>query len=173
MGGRRAQLAGAVLGAGIAVATIVMALPAAGHGGVPAARLEASALSTGPVSASAGGPAPFLRAAGLRPAGRARTARLELVNESGARLAVRLRARLSSTALDGLVRLRLRAGRRVVFDATLSELRAAGTRPFWLPREAHRSLQATAWIPGEVETGYEGRVVRLELIPAVGREAAE
>jgi hypothetical protein len=80
---------------------------------------------------------------------------------------VSLRATASSTALDGVVRLRVRAGRRTLADETLGQLRAAGSATLPIPRGASRAVRVSAWIPSEVETGYEGRYVRVELLPTL------
>jgi hypothetical protein len=164
---RLPRLAGGALGGCIAVAAIVLALPGGGRGGVLPATLDVAVRSSGAIAALPADPSVVLHAGGLRPGAGGRAATFELANESGKGLAVGLRAQASSTELDGVVRLRVSAGRRTVVDSTVGQLRAGGSTPLPIAPGARRSLRIAAWIPGEVETGYEGREVRVELLPTL------
>jgi hypothetical protein len=163
---RLPRLVGVALGACLAVATIVLALPGHGRGGVLPATLNVAVRAGGAIAATPAEPNVVLHASDLRP-GAGGAGAFELANQAGRGLRVSLRATASSTALDGVVRLRVRAGRRTLADETLGQLRAAGSATLPIPRGASRAVRVSAWIPSEVETGYEGRYVRVELLPTL------
>src|SRR4051794_41856425 len=103
---RSARAVGARTGLGLVPARIVRARPAGGHGGVRPASLRFTATLDGGVAVEPAAPKPLLASGPLRPGSHAGGA-LTLRNQTGAALAVRLRARPSSTALDGTAHVRL------------------------------------------------------------------
>lgn len=160
------RLAGAVLGVCIAVAAIVLALPSGGRGGVLPATLDVAVRTGGAIAATPAAPNVVLHAGELRPGNGAEAADFDLDNESGRPLTVSFSAAASSTALDGLVRVAIRSAGKEALEANVGELQAGDLGSLVLRPGERRSLRVAAWIPGEVETGYEGRRVRLELVPA-------
>jgi hypothetical protein len=164
---RLPRVAGGAVGVCLAVAVILLALPGRGRGGVLPATLSVTVRSGAAIAATPAAPNVVLHAGGLRPGTGGHAGALELVNQAGRSLNVSLRAAPSSTALDGMVRFRIRAGRRTLADETIGQLRAAGSAPLPIPSGGSRTVRVSAWMPGEVETGYEGRDVRVELLPTL------
>ena len=157
----------ATIGAGLVIALVVMARPAGGHGGVMPAALRISAAADGAVAVTPADPRPLLASDSLRPGNRA-AGTLRLRNQTGSRLNVGLRAEPSSTALDGLARVRISAGDRVLADTTLQELRQGTPARLPLAPGASARLRVVASIPADVETGYEGARVEVRLVPEDG-----
>jgi hypothetical protein len=118
----------------------------------------------GELEVSRPAPRPLLVANSLRPGGRRAATDFRVRNQTGVALALRLRAEPDSTALDGLLRLRLLEGHRVLADSTLEGL---GLHPavFDLRSGEARYLRLEAWIPRDVLSGYEGRLVHVTLVP--------
>jgi len=155
---------GAAIGLGLVAALIVAAHPAGGHGGVLPASLRFTASLDGAVAAEPAAPQQLLASGPLRPGSHARGA-FALRNETGEALAVRLRAQPSSTALDGTVQVRLQSGGAVLFAGTLQALRQGTAEALRLRPGGSARIRVVAWIPAEVETGYEGRKVAVTLEP--------
>ncbi|HEX5592109.1 MAG TPA: hypothetical protein VFX35_02035 [Solirubrobacterales bacterium] len=156
---------GAAIGLGLVAALIVMARPAGGHGGVLPASLRFTATLDGAVAAAPAAPQPLLASGPLRPGDHARGA-FALRNETGETLAVRLRAKPSSTALDGIAQVRVESQGDALFEGTLQALRQGTADAVRLPPGGAVRVRVTAWIPAEVETGYEGRDVAVALEPS-------
>src|SRR3954451_19007022 len=87
---------GVAIGLGLVAALIVMARPAGGHGGVLPASLRFTAVLDGAVAAGPAGPKPLVARGPMRPGSHA-SGDFTLRNQTGASLAVRLRAKPSST----------------------------------------------------------------------------
>src|SRR4051794_29930984 len=155
---------GAAIGLGLVAALIVAARPAGGHGGVLPASLRFTAALDGAVAAVPAAPKPLLASGPMRPGSHARGA-FALRNQTGEALAVRLRARPSSTALDGTAQVRLESHGLVLFEGTLQALRQGTTEAVRLRPGGSASVRVLVWIPAEVETGYEGREVAVSLEP--------
>jgi hypothetical protein len=155
-----------VLGVAIVVAVVLMARPAGGHGGVLPASLRFAAGQDGALAISPAAPKAVFEDAQLRPGERA-GGELVLHNQTGKRLAVRLRAEPSSTALDGIARVRIEAAGETVFDSTLQALRE-GSDAIRLGPGRSASVRVSAWIPAGEATGYEGRHVDVLLVAAEG-----
>jgi hypothetical protein len=155
---------GAAIGLGLVAALIVLARPAGGHGGVLPAALRFTAAPDGAVAAEPAAPMPLLASGPLRP-GRHAEGSFSLRNQTGETLAVRLRAQPSSTALDGTAQVRLQSRGVVVFNGTLQALRQGTAEAVRLRPGAAAPVRVTAWIPADVETGYEGRRVAVALEP--------
>lgn len=155
---------GAAIGLGLVAALIFSARPAGGHGGVLPASLRFTASLDGAVAAEPAAPEPLLASGPMRPGSHAR-GDFTLRNETGETLAVRLRAKPSSTALDGTAQVRLESRGVVLSEGTLQALRQGTTEAIQLAPGATAPVHVVAWIPAEVETGYEGRDVAVALEP--------
>ena len=151
----------AALGVAIVVAIVVVARPADGHGGILPASLRFTASQDGAVAIAPAAPQALLEDAHLRP-GRHADGEMTLRNQTGGPLAIGLRAEPSSTALDGIARVRIATGAEVVFDSTLGALRQGTDAVRIAPGRSRRVLVA-AWIPAAESTGYEGRRVDVQL----------
>jgi hypothetical protein len=155
---------GAAIGLGLVAALIVAARPAGGHGGVLPASLRFTATLDGAVAAEPAAPKPLLASGPMRPGSHAR-GDFTLSNQTGETLAVRLRAKPSSTALDGTAQVRLQSRGVVLFEGTLQALRQGTEEALQLQPGGAAQVRVLAWIPAEVETGYEGRKVAVALEP--------
>jgi hypothetical protein len=155
---------GAALGFCLVAALIVAARPAGGHGGVLPASLRFTAALDGAVAATPAAPKPLLASGPLRPGNRA-GGDFSLRNQTGETLAVRLQAQPSSTALDGIAQVRLQSRGAILFEGTLQALRGGTAEAVRLRPAGAARVRVTAWIPAEVETGYEGRSVAVALQP--------
>lgn len=99
----------------------------------------------------------------VRP-GRPAIGMVEVRNQSGRRLGVRLRATGPRTEMDGRLGLRLLAGHRVVFSGPLGDLRGGGSvRRFALDSGERRRLRIAIGIRAGVRDGWAGRYERLGL----------
>jgi hypothetical protein len=159
------HISGALLGLALALALIVISRPGAAGSPLPAA-LRVSLVPTGELEASPAPPKPLLVANALRPGGPAATAGFQLRNQTGTDLSVSLRAKSGSSALNGLLRIRLEAEGKALAATTLQGL---SLRPATLDLASggRRRLRITAWIPRQVLSGYEGRLVPVSLVPAL------
>jgi len=155
---------GAAIGLGLVAALIVAARPAGGHGGVLPAELRFTAALDGAVMVEPAAPRPLLESGPMRPGSHAGGA-LTVTNQTGEALAVRLRAKPSSTALDGTAQVRLVSGGRTLADGTLQALRQGTAEAIRLQPGGTARVRVIASIPAEVETGYEGRRVTVALEP--------
>jgi hypothetical protein len=155
---------GAAIGLALVAALIVAARPAGGHGGVLPASLRFTAALDGAVAAEPAAPQPLLASTDMRPGSHAHGSFI-LRNQTGETLAVRLRAKPSSTALDGTAMVRLESRGVVFSEGTLQALRQGTAKPLKLQPGAAAPVQVLAWIAAEVETGYEGRDVAVSLEP--------
>jgi hypothetical protein len=155
---------GVAIGLSLVAALIVAARPAGGHGGVLPASLRFTAALDGAVAAEPAAPKPLLASGPMRPGSHAR-GDFTLRNQTGEALAVRLRARPSSTALDGTAQVRLQSQGVVLADGTLQALRQGTAEAVRLQPGGTAQVRVIASIPAEVETGYEGREVAVSLEP--------
>jgi hypothetical protein len=167
---RLTRIAALAIGFALVAVLIVMARPAGGHGGVLPASLRFAASQDGAVAISPAAPKPMLLSGPMRPGSHAE-GRMWLRNETGESLAVGLRAVPSSTALDGIARVKVIAGGKVIADTTLQALRQGTAGKVRLAPGAAAPVLVRAWIPAEIETGYEGAAVSvaLDLAEASGR----
>jgi hypothetical protein len=154
---------GAAIGLGLVAALIVAVRPAGGHGGVLPAELRFTAGLDGAVAFEPAPPKPLLASGPMRPGAHA-SGTTTVRNQTGEALAVRLRARPDSTALDGAAHVRLLSRGKVLFDETLQALRQ-GSAAIELPPGGAAPVRVVAWLPAETETGYEGRRVAVVLEP--------
>jgi hypothetical protein len=158
-------VAGGVLGLSLALAVLLASRPGAAGSPLPAS-VNFSLAPTGALEARPAPPQTSVLRSSLRPGGRAGDGRFSLRNQSGGRLRVSLRARPDSTALDGLLRLRLRQGSRLLADTTLQGL-ASHPASFALASGERARFQVRAWIPAEIRGGAAGALVRVALVPSV------
>lgn len=112
-------------------------------------------------------PGPFMTVTGLRP-GRSFVGKVTVHNQTGKRLAVRLRALPDSQDLDRVLLADLRAGDTRLYHGPLGGLRKL-TRAFDLAPDEQRALRVRASLPRGLKRGYAGRVetVKLELSSTV------
>jgi hypothetical protein len=112
-------------------------------------------------------PGPFMTVTGLRP-GRSFDGKVTVHNQTGKRLAVRLRALPDSKDLDRILLVDLRAGATRLYRGPLGGLRNR-TRAFDLDADEQRFLHVRAFLPRGLERGYAGRVetVKLDLSSTV------
>jgi hypothetical protein len=158
-------MVGAVLGVGLALALLVVSR--LGAAGSPlAAEVRVEVASVGELEVRPGPPRAVLVAAALRPGGGRAADGFSVRNQTGSDLAVDLVARPDSTALDGLLRVRAWAADRLLADTTLEGLRARPL-PLRLASGQRARLRLQAWLPREVLSGYEGRLVEVSLVPEV------
>ena len=158
------RIVAAALGAAIVLAIVLLARPAGGHGGVLPASLRLTLSQDGAIAVSPAAPKPLAENARLRPGGHVAGAAV-VRNQTGERLAVRLRAQPSSTALDGLALVRISAGAKTIFDSTLQALRQGTSGAIAIAPGAAARVRVLARIPADAATGYEGRHVDVELTP--------
>jgi hypothetical protein len=163
---RITRVVAAALGAALVIALVVMARPAGGHGGVLPASLRLVAEPDGAVEVTPTAPR-AVASGSLRPGDRL-AGELRLRNQTGTRLALGLRAEPSSTALDGLARVRITSGGQVLAETTLQALRQGTPGRVRLAPGAAATLRVVASLPAETVTGYEGQHVLVRLAPDYG-----
>ena len=168
MNGSRTNLirvAGTLIGATVVLALLLAARPGA-HGSPLPASVRVLVAPTGELEVTPPPPHPVLVGHSLRPGGRSVASTFGVRNQTGQHLAVELRAKADSSALNGLLRLRLSANGRALADTTLQgvEQNAVGLN---LASGAQSSLRIEAWIPANVRSGYEGRAVTVSLQPTL------
>jgi hypothetical protein len=158
---RRAGVAAGV----VLVAVLVVAFRIPDGSGTLGADVILSVSPTGELGVSR--PGPFMSATGLRPGG-ALSGEVDVTNQTGKRLAVRLRALPDSKDLDRLLVVDVRVGDTRLYRGPLGGLRA-NTRAFRLDSGRQQPLRVRASLPASVREGYAGRIqtIKLELSSAV------
>jgi len=160
-----ARATGALLGLGLALAFLVAARPGANASPLPAS-VRVSIAPIGELAVRPVFPKPVLSANSLRPGRRPAHATFALRNQTASPLAVGLRATADSTALDGLLRLKLSADGKPLADTTLQGMEQ-GIPGIHLASGKLSRLRLEAWLPRDVLSGYEGIRVDVSLVPAV------
>lgn len=158
-----ARIAGFACGLAVAAGVVISGMTPASHARL-GAQLEIETLSTGELAASPDGI--FLEADGLEPGGPDAGAHgvSRITNQTATPLDLRARVLPSSRNLDRLLRVRITAAGKRIFDDRLALLREWTQRSFRL-RAAHEAeIQVRAWLPASVEPGYEASGTRLTLI---------
>jgi hypothetical protein len=155
---------GAALGIGLAVAIVFLARPSASGVGLTAT-VRFSIPPSAELARTPPAPQPILIAASLRPGNGRAASSFELHNQTAETGTFDFVARPSSTALDGLLQVRLRAGAQTLASGALQGMLAGSTSTLRLPSGATRRLELEAWMPADVGDGYEGRLVDVSLIP--------
>lgn len=157
------RAAGALLGVGLALTLLAVSRPGAAVAPAPAS-VRFLLAPVGELEISPAPPRPALAARGLRPGGPRASGQFELRNQTGEELVVRLGAATDSSSLDGLVKVEIRAGDRLLTETTLQGL---GLHPakLRLASGQRARLRLAAWLPVDVLTGYEAAQVEVTLIP--------
>jgi hypothetical protein len=156
--------AGVLAGLALVVA-LVLAFRVPDGSGTLGADVILSISPTGELGVSHSGP--FMSVTGLRP-GRVLKGDVAVHNQTGRRLAVRLRALPDSKDLDRVLVVDVRAGDARLFHGRLGGLRGR-TRAFSLAADEKRTLRLRAALPAALKSGYAGRIetVKLELSSVV------
>jgi hypothetical protein len=157
------RAAGALLGLALAVTLLLVSRPGAAGAGAPAAVSFAIA-PVGELEVVPPPPRPVLEARSLRPGGPRAGGAFTLRNQTGEELAVTLRAEVDSTALNGLLEVRVRGGGRLLSESTLESLRVRPIRLRLASGERAR-LDLEAWLPAQVLDGHQGALVDVTLTP--------
>jgi hypothetical protein len=159
-----ARLACLAAGAGIAAFLLLAARPSHDVPELPA-RVSFSVAPTGEFEVTPTAPRPVLDAHALSPLGKPATTSFTVRNQTSQTLPLGFRGHPDSRALDGLVRVRLTAGREQLASTTLQGLRA-GTEPVLrLPSGDSRRIRLETWIQRSVSEGYQGVRADVSLIP--------
>jgi hypothetical protein len=156
--------AGVVVGiAFVAVVVLVFRVPEGS--GTLGSDVIFSISPTGELGVSRSGP--FMSATGLRPGG-VLEGQVDVLNQTGKRLGVRLRALPDARDLDQLLVVDVRAGESALYHGPLGGLRQQ-TRAFRIDSGQERPLRVRASLPAGVRDGYAGRIetVSLELTSTV------
>lgn len=101
-----------------------------------------------------------LTASGMRPSGpeSGRETTLAVENQTARPLEMRMRAHPSIRDLDGLLALRVSAGRRELFAGRLGGLRRWTHSALQLRSGETRAVTVRIWLPDSVGRGYERRI---------------
>jgi hypothetical protein len=153
---------GLLLGLGLIALAVLAGQVAGGHAPAGSA-VTVSTLPTGEIGLSRSGP--ILVAPELHPGRRERAARTGLIvaNQTGRTLAVRMRLLPSLPDLDRLLMVSLElAGERPVV-APIGDLRRWTARPLMLLKGESRRLVIRTWVPAGVRSGYQGRIIDVDL----------
>jgi hypothetical protein len=158
---RRAGVAAGI----VLVAVVVLAFRVPDGSGTLGADVIVAVSPTGELGVSR--PGPFMSATGLRP-GDSLSGEVDVANQTGKRLAVRLRALPDSKDLDRLLVVDVHAGAVRLYRGRLGGLRAA-TPAFRLDSGRKRALRIRASLPAALRNGYAGRIetIKLELSSTV------
>jgi hypothetical protein len=141
------------------VAAVVLAFRVPDGSGTLGADVIFAVSPTGELGVSR--PGPFMSATGLRPGG-SLDGSFEVANQTGKRLAVRLRALPDSRDLDRLLVVDVRAGNTRIYRGQLGGLRAKA-RAFRIESGRKRTLHVRAWLPAGLRAGYAGRIETIPL----------
>jgi hypothetical protein len=162
------RLAGIAVGMAL-MAVVVLAFRVPDGTGTLGADVIFAVAPTGELGVSR--PGPFMSATGLRPGGTLEGS-FDVANQTGKRLAVRLRALPDSRDLDRLLVVDIRADHatRPLYTGPLGGLRAK-SRAFRIESGRTRELRVRASLPAAVNGGYAGRIesIGLELSSTVVR----
>jgi hypothetical protein len=160
-----ARAAGALLGVGLAAALLLVSLPGAAGSPAPAS-VRVVVDPVGELEIDPAAARPVLAARGLKPGGPPASGSFLLRNQTGTNLAVALRAKADSTALNGLLRVTVRVGGRPAATTTLEGLQLHPIRLRLVSGQRVR-VRLEAWLSSEVLSGYEGARVTVSLDPGV------
>ena len=92
----------------------------------------------------------------LTSGGNAATGKLPLTNDTAHETVVSFRALAPHTDLSGLIALELSSNGKRIVSGSLAELRR-WSGALRIPAGSSRTVDASAWIPGSVRDGYEGK----------------
>lgn len=156
-GSKVERLAG-IVGLTIGLAVVMLAVSGwriPGGDGHLGADIFFSSGPTGELEVSPSGP--FLRATSMRPGGEAHGS-LMLRNQTGARLAIRVRGLPDRPDLDGLLQVEVRSGKVRLFSGTLGRLLRWSHGALVLRSGERGQLDFRAWLPADLKVGYQGRI---------------
>lgn len=148
--------------AGVALALLAWRVPG-GDGTLGADVIFVSHLS-GELQVSPTGP--FITKAGLEPPDETRGT-LKIRNRTGSRLAVRTRAVPDNRDLNNLLSLEIKTGKTLLFSGRLGQLPTDGTRAFVLDPRHTAPLSFRVWLPITTRSGYQGRIVQVDVTLSV------
>jgi hypothetical protein len=109
---------------------------------------------------------PFITKAGLEPADEAE-GQLKVRNRTGSRLAIRARAVPDNRDLNRILRIEIKRGKSAIFSGRLGQLPKDGTRAFVLDPRQTTALSFRAWLPITIRSGYQGRIVQVDVALSV------
>lgn len=141
---RFARLTGLLTGAGLAVFLVSSWSVPAGTG-IAGAEVSMLANLSGELSVTPAG-RPFLRDGDLTP-GESLTGEVVLLNQTPARLWVRMRARADSPELDRVLHVEVSSGKARAYRGPLGGLREFIKEPFSIDAGAKHPLSVRAWLP--------------------------
>jgi hypothetical protein len=146
--------------------------PAAG-GGELGAEVSFSANPTGELSVTPAAPTPLLHDQAMRPGEPAISGTVELRNQTGETMMVRIGALASAHELDGTLQVQFRSGSKLLRSGPVGSMREPGGEPLVLGPGAAVPLTATASLE-DGPTGWEavlediGTIFTVEPAPAAG-----
>jgi hypothetical protein len=149
---------GFVLGIGLAVTAILGWRLPRGTGRL-GADIAIAFLQTGELQLSS--VTPLINESDLRP-GASVDGSVDLRNSSGSRLLVRVTADPSITDLDRLLWIDISVDRTRIYHGPLGALREGSGR-FTISPQQSRILDVRAWLPPNVDEGYQGRIDQVSL----------
>jgi len=159
---------GALAGIALAGSLVASARPSSEVPSLPAT-VSVSVPLSGELEPDPVAPVPVLDSAPIQPEAPRASTHFDLRNQTGEELAVGFKAESTSTSLDGLLRIRLSSGGAVVADDTLQAFRAGSEPALTLKPGESAELDLEAWIPAEVETGYESNRAQISLVPRISK----
>jgi hypothetical protein len=109
---------------------------------------------------------PFITKAGLEPADEAEGT-LKVRNRTGSRLAIRPQAVPDNRDLNRILWLEIKRGETSLFSGRLGRLPSEGARAFLLDPGDTAPLSFRAWLPITIRSGYQGRIVQLDVTLSV------
>lgn len=142
---------------------LLVSRPGAAGAGAPATVSFAIA-PMGELEVTPAPPRPVLAVRSLRPGGPRASGAFTVRNQTGEDLAVALKVKPDSTALNGLLEVRVRSAGRLLSESSLESLRVRPIR-LRLASGQRAGLSLEAWLPAEVLDGYEGALVDVTLTP--------
>jgi hypothetical protein len=160
-----ARAVGGALGLALAVVIVLAAWPSASADGLTAT-VRFSVLPSAELAVMPPSPQPVLVAKSMRPGGNRAVGGFDVHNQTDGPITLAFRARRSSTALDGLVQVRLSAEGQTVARTSLQGMRHGIETPLQLASGATRRIRLEAWMPATVGDGYEGQQIHVSLIPS-------
>jgi hypothetical protein len=148
--------------AGVGLALLAWRIPG-GDGTLGADVIFVSHLS-GELQISPTGP--FITKAGLEPSDEAEGT-LKVRNRTGTRLAIRPRAVPDNRDLNRILWLEIKNGNTLLFSGRLGRLPKDGARTFVLAPQQSGALNLRAWLPISIRSGYQGRIVQIDVTLSV------
>ncbi len=153
------RLLGLLIGCGLCVALVASGKMPDNPGSLTT-RLSMEAAPTADLTVSPSGR--FISARNLKPGPKNGVrGSVTLVNGGAAPLSVRARGLNSTTELNRLLRIQIRAGDQEVFRGRLRRLRRWTARSFRIAPRAKQRVRVRAWLPSSLTKGRRARVANL------------